>query len=394
MPSNRRLDNHYILMQVGFWAMYGAFCGYQAALLLARGFSNREAGVIIAFRCLAGIICQPILGGFADRHPEIPLRRIVSLSLVIGLAANCVFYAAHMGMAGTLVLFVLIGGFELSSYPLMDAMAVQFINVGVPIRYSLGRGIGSLAYAVVCVLMGFLVSRFGVETILIAHGVLVLVEIALVATYPVYRGGVELRDRESERPHSVLQLLGMNPGFTLMLAAALFALTGVLPLSNFLVNVVVDRGGQTGQLGVALFFMAAAELPAGVLFPKLLSRLGSGRLLALSFAGMLAKVLAIMLAPSLIWLYVAQPIQMLGYGLFTPASVYFVNESVPVEDRVRGQTLMMVASNGMGGMLGSLLGGAILDWGGVAAMLGFCTACCGLSVLIAAAALRLGRRRQ
>lgn len=393
MPSNRRLDNHYILMQVGFWAMYGAFCGYQTALLLSRGFSNGQAGVIIAFRCLAGIICQPVLGGFADRHPEIPLRRIVSLSLVVGLIANCVLYAVHMGMAGTAALFVLIGGFELSAYPLMDAMAVQFINVGVPIRYSFGRGMGSFAYAVTCVLMGLLVGRFGVEYTLLAHAALVAVEIALVAAYPVYRGGVELRDQGSGRPHSVLQLLRMNPGFTMMLAAALFALTGVLVLSNFLVNVVVDRGGRTSQLGLALFLMAAAELPAGMLFPKLLARLGSGRLLAVSFAGMLAKVLAIMAAPSLIWLYVAQPIQMVGYGLFTPASVYFVNESVPVEDRVRGQTLMMVASNGLGGMLGSLLGGAILDWGGVTAMLSFCVACCGLSILIAAAALRLGRRQ-
>ena len=60
----------------------------------------------------------------------------------------------------------------------------------------------------------------------------------------------------------------------------------------------------------------------------------------------------------------AQPLQLLGYGLFTPASVYFVNESVPEADRVRGQTVMMVASNGMGGMLGGLLAGWTLDMGG------------------------------
>lgn len=392
MPSDRRLNDHYIWMQIGFWAMFAAFCGYQTALLLARGFTNGQAGMIAAVRCLAGIVCQPALGGFADRHPEIPLRRIVSLSLAVGLAASCVFYLVPMGMAGTLVVFILIGGLELSAYPLMDAMAVQFINVGVPIRYSLGRGIGSLSYAVVCVFMGLQVGRFGVETILITHSALVLAEIALVATYPVYRGGVELRDCSNERPHSVLQLLRLNPSFTVMLAATLFALTGVLPLSNFLVSVVADKGGDTSRLGAALFLMGAAELPAGLLFPRLLKRLGSGRIMALSFAAMLAKSLAFLVVPTLGWLYVVQPIQMLGYGLFTPASVYFVNESVPVEDRVRGQTLMMVASNGLGGVFGNLLGGAMLDVGGVRAMLGFCIVCCGVSGLIAWAALRTGRR--
>ena len=65
---------------------------------------------------------------------------------------------------------------------------------------------------------------------------------------------------------------------------------------------------------------------------------------------------------------------MLGYGLFTPASVYFVNESVPEADRVRGQTVMMVASNGMGGMLGGVLAGWTLDLGGANLMLAACVA--------------------
>ena len=385
MPSHRRLDNHYIIMQIGYWAMFAAFCGYQTALLLSRGFSNSQAGMIIAVRCLAGIICQPILGGFADRHPRIPLRRIVTLSLALSLVANGLFAAVPMGLAGTIAVFIVLGGFELSAYPLMDAMAVQFINVGVPIRYSLGRGIGSMSYAVVCVLMGLQVSRFGVETMLITHGVFILLEIFLVGTYPVYRGGVELKQREDQRPHSVPQLLRLNPAFALMLA-------GVLPLSNFLVNVVEAKGGSAAQLGIALFLMGASELPTAFFFDRLRRRLGSGRTLMLSFAGMGLKVIGCLLAPSLIWVFGAQLFQVIGYGLFTPTSVYYVNESVPAADRVRGQTLMMVASNGMGGMLGSLLGGAALDLGGVPVMLTFCLVCIGLSLALSIPALWLARR--
>lgn len=85
-------------------------------------------------------------------------------------------------------MWAVIGGLEVSSYPLMDAMAIQFINDGVPIRYSLGRGLGSLAYALTCVFLGFQVGRSGVESTLLTHVVLVAAEIALVATYPPYRG--------------------------------------------------------------------------------------------------------------------------------------------------------------------------------------------------------------
>ena len=84
----------------------------------------------------------------------------------------------------------------------------------------------------------------------------------------------------------------------------------------------------------------------------------------------------------------AQPLQLLGYGLFTPASVYFVNESVPEADRVRGQTVMMVASNGMGGMLGGLLAGWTLDMGGANWMPAACIACGCAGAALCWAALR------
>ena len=385
-PSLRRLDGHYIAMQMGFWAMYAAVCAYQAALLQERGFTNSQAGMVIAVRCLAGIVCQPLLGGLADRRPDIPLRRIVGLSLAVSLGAGiCLLLFPEMGLGGTLAVFAVLGALEISSYPLMDAMAVQFINEGMPIRYSLGRGLGSLAYAVVCVFLGLQVRHLGVETTLVTHAGLMALEIILVVTYPLFpaEAGTALK---AEKPRSIPALLKYSPRFTLTLAGVLCGLTAVMPLSNFLVNIVESRGGESADLGVALFLMAGFELPAAVLFPKLMRRLGSRRILLLSMVFMLGKGAALLAARNLAGVLLAQPLQMLGYGLFTPASVYFVNESVPPADRVRGQTVMMVASNGLGGMLGSLLAGRLLDLGGVTMMLCFCMASGAAAVVLCALA--------
>ncbi len=385
-PSLRRLDGHYIAMQMGFWAMYAAVCAYQAALLQERGFTNSQAGMVIAVRCLAGIVCQPLLGGLADRRPDIPLRRIVGLSLAVSLGAGiCLLLFPEMGLGGTLAVFAVLGALEISSYPLMDAMAIQFINAGMPIRYSLGRGLGSLAYAVVCVFLGLQVRHLGVETTLVTHAGLMALEIILVVTYPLFpaEAGTALK---AEKPRSIPALLKYSPRFTLTLAGVLCGLTAVMPLSNFLVNIVESRGGESADLGVALFLMAGFELPAAVFFPKLMRRLGSRRILLLSMVFMLGKGAALLAARNLAGVLLAQPLQMLGYGLFTPASVYFVNESVPPADRVRGQTVMMVASNGLGGMLGSLLAGRLLDLGGVTMMLCFCMASGAAAVVLCALA--------
>ena len=392
-PTLRRLDWHYIAMQMGFWAMFAAIVAYQTALLLDRGFTNGEAGLMTSVRCLAGIGFQPLLGGFADRHPGVPLKGIVGVSLALSLAAGVWYWAEPaMGLAPTALVWVVIGGLGVSSYPLMDAMAVQFINDGMPIRYSLGRGLGSLAYAVVCVLLGLQVGQWGVETTLVTFLLLTAAEIALVFTYPTWHPHAPAAQAEQARPQSALSLLRSNPRFTLMLAGVLFGLTAVLPLSNFLVNVILSRGGQAADLGLAMFLMGGFELPAAFLFPRLLRRLGSGRILVLSMFFGTLKGVALLLTWNLAGVLLCQPLQMLGYGLFTPASVYFVNESVPPADRVRGQTIMMVASNGLGGMLGGLLAGWTLDAGGANWMLAGCILCgCVGTVLCLLALPRKGR---
>ena len=390
-PSVRRLDYHYMAMQAGFWAMFAAIVAYQTALLLERGFSNSEAGLMTAVRCLAGIVFQPLLGGFADRHPRLPLKHIVTVSMALSLVAGVWYWISPgMGLWETTLVWVVIGGLEVSSYPLMDAMAVQFINEGVPIRYSLGRGIGSLAYAVVCVVLGFQAGRLGLESTLVTHLVLVVLEILLVATYPAYRGKVRQTGEEGPRPQSALSLLRSNPRFTLMLAGVFLGLTGIMPLSNFLVNIVTSRGGSEAALGIALFLMGASELPTAFFFQKLLRRLGSGRLLLLSMIFGTLKGVLLLLTFNCLGVLVVQPIQVLGYGLFTPASVYFVNESVPEADRVRGQTVMMVASNGLGGMMGGVLAGWTLDLGGANLMLVACIASGCLGALLCLASLGLG----
>lgn len=388
-PSNRRLEGHYIAMQIGFWAMYAGICGYQATLLQSRGFSNSQVGLVIAVRCLAGIVCQPLLGGFADRHPQVPLKHIVTLSLALSFAAGLVLLFYPTDLAGTLVIFAILGGFEISAYPLMDSMAIQYMNAGVPIRYSLGRGIGSLSFAITCVLLGIQVGHTGVESTLVTHAGLVLAEILLVATYPAFRAPPRRADVEHPRPQSTLSLLRGQPRFTLMLGAALLGITAVLPLSNFLVNIIESRGGDAAHLGLALFLMAGFELPTAFLFQRLLHRFGSARLLLISMVFCTLKCTALLVTSSFLGVLAAQPLQILGYGLFTPASVYFVNEFVPEADRVRGQTLMMVASNGMGGVLGSFLAGRALDLGastplgGANLMLVLCTGLGCLSILLA-----------
>lgn len=392
----RRLDLQYIALQVGYWALCASICAYQASILQARGFSPSQMGTLVATRCLAGILFQPLLGGWADRHPQVPLKLVVDLSLALSLVVSLVYtFLPTLPFAPTVLVFVVLGGFEISAYPLIDSMAVQFIRVGVPIRYSLGRGIGSFSYAVSAVLLGFQSARWGVEATLLSHLVLLVLEMALVWSFPTFQAPQEKQTQSAVplHPHSTLEILRSNPVFAWMLLAILLSLTAATPLTNFLINILQAKGGGDQHLGLACFLMAGSELPGAILFDKLRRRgVPSGRLLLLSMVFVLIKSIALLLAPSVAVILLVQPLQMLGYGIFVPASVYFVSESVPPADQVKGQALMMSFSNGLGGVLGSLAAGRTLGLGqslgmGANLMVLCSLTCAGASILLALFAL-------
>ena len=393
LPPRGKLNLHYYLLQIGFWGGIGCFTGFQSVIVLDRGFTSADVGVFVAVCNLAGILFQPQLGAWADRHPEIPLKRIFLCCILTALGLNTVFLFTRPGFLLTALFFALMGMAEVNSFTLIDAMAMQFLNAGVEVRYSLGRGLGAFAYAIVSVLAGQQVRRFGMESVLVTHAGLVVLLLLSTAAFPRFSRTDAPAARSTGRAHSALYILKNNPAFTAMLGAGFFGLTAIMPVVNFLVNIVNDRGGDSGTLGVALFLMAASELPGAVLFQWLWKRAGIERVMLASVVFMALKPLLFLLCGDLRLLLALQPIQMLGYGLFTPGNVYFANENVPPEDRVQGQSLKMVATNGLSGVVGNLLAGAVIDRGGVNAMLAVCALCGAVGVALALFSIHLKKRR-
>lgn len=394
LPSGQRVNTMYFLLQIWFWGMMAAFTGYQTAIVLNRGFSSGQAGVFISLGCLSGIFAQPLLGAWADRHPAVPLKRIFGGCMLAALLIHGGFYFSRPGFFGTALIFLALGALETNAYPLIDAMAMQFLNAGIDVRYSLGRGLGAFAYAIVSVLVGQQARRFGVESALVTHGALVLLILTTLAVFPAFAPSAAPAAHTRTPAHSPFYILKHNPAFTVMLLAGFFGLMAVMPIVNFLVSLVNDRGGDSGSLGLALFLMAASELPGAILFQWLWKKTNLERIMVISAVFMALKPLLFLFCGDLRFFLMMQPIQMLGYGLFTPGNVFFANENVPPEDRIQGQSLKMVATNGLSGVVGNLIAGGIIDRGGVNAMLVFCFFSGAVGVALAFWAVRLRKFRK
>jgi PPP family 3-phenylpropionic acid transporter len=269
---------------------------------------------------------------------------------------------------------------------------MQFVAVGVDVNYSLSRGLGSLAYAISCVVLGRMSAAFGVENVLLVNIGFLLALIAAALMFPTAPVITADQKNEGEKPHSVLYILKNNPPFTLMLVAVFFCMTAMMPIENFMYNIVEGNGGDETHLGLALFIVGAAELPSALIFTKLKPHMKVQTMVVLAIFFVMFKS-ACMLIPVLSVILLVQLLQMFGYGLFLPSSVYYVNENVPMVDRVRGQAIMMMSSTGLGGVFGNVIAGKVIDLGGVHMLIVFCVICGVISSALAVTALVWTKRR-
>ena len=67
-----------------------------------------------------------------------------------------------------------------------------------------------------------------------------------------------------------------------MLLGGFFGMMAVMPVDNFLINMIEGLGGDSSDLGLALFLKAASELPAAFLFEWLYRKIGSQKVLLIA----------------------------------------------------------------------------------------------------------------
>ena len=104
-------------------------------------------------------------------------------------------------------------------------------------------------------------------------------------------------------------------------------------------------------------------------------------LLKLSSVFFTVKTLGVLLSGNIYHVYAAHITQLLSFAIFVPASVYYINNLMPDNDKIKGQAYMTTTIT-LGGVLGSLLGGTLIDALSVPSMLLIATVISALGTLL------------
>ena len=371
----------YSFIQGFYWMNFSAVMGFASLYLLDSGFTNTEIGMIMAVAGIISAVLQPMIAGYADKPSSPSLKKIILVLIFIqfglGILMLCFFHKAFLltGVlyASTITLLQLLT-------PFVNALGMQTINQGKPLNFGVARGMGSVAYAIMSYLLGAIADKTGAVSIPISISCMSLALVGALVLFPFHKLPDSALEQKSSSS-SPLAFFTKYKRFTVVLAGCIFLYLSHVLLNSFTFQIVETKGGGSAEMGTSMAIAALVELPTLFLFSFMLKKARCDFWFRICGIFFLLKSLGTLIAPNVPVFYGVQVLQMMGWGLIAAASVYYVNAIMEEQDAIKGQAYITMTYT-LGSVIGSLLGGALIDSSGVNAMLIFATISAAFGMLI------------
>ena len=412
------LNFDYALIQGTYWGFYIVTAIFVSVYLLGKGYSNTSIGIVIAMGNILAIFLQMLMADIMDRSKKINDISLIKIMLALLFVLTCAILFIGSRSLILTVIYTVVIVVHTALHPIVNSLSFTLSRGGEQVNFGIGRSMGSLVAAVLGLAMGYMVSDFGVDVIIITGLVMLLImEIAMFVTGSHYKrlctaaekepegsyitdndaaadeagadcmaaegadsaavseesggssaAGIAEKENVSSAEIGYGEFIKENKAFMLMSFGVAALFFGNVILENFTIQIVDSIGGDTAQMGIVVFVQAILEMPAMLFFGNLKSRFSYVFLLRASVVFFAVKIIMVWLAPSMIFIYIAQFNQVLGYGLMLPAMVGFINEIMPQGEAVRGQAVFTTAIT-VGNVIGCVFGGRILDLSTVGTLL-------------------------
>lgn len=368
IPNKFRLESIFAGMHSTYWITSCTFSGFMALYLSHYGVNDALVGITASLISLITILFQLGISTFSDNNSQVPLKKIILLIYLVMMGLVALLTLVPLPMLLLLLVYSITGGLVSSLPGLYNAQIIQFVNAGLPVNLGWPRGVSAMAYALFAFFLGLLLERYAAPILMPICLLLIVLAVLMVLIMPrpdqVLGGGPIESLAEIPAKTSFLELLKASRVMQFFLLSGVFMAAGVSNNLLFLPRVIASKGGSEAALGLAMFLQAGVEMPAMFLTPWLLRRFRARAILSLSLTMYFVKTLLIYLAPGIGTIYVAMSLSVFCFGLYGITSVYFVNDAVRKNEKVRAQSLV-TSSSALAAILGNSAAGWVVEVYGI-----------------------------
>lgn len=357
-----------------YWSVIAACVSFLNVFLTGRGLGTAEIGFLTAVGNGLAAIFQPIVSKVCSRSNKNERDFLVLISM---LAMTLVIMALERkaGLAMKIEIVAAIA-LVLVMQPLLNSLGYFYIARSVEINYGVSRGIGSITFAVTSFVLGIL-SEINKDLSMVMAAVLLgALILSLLAQKPISGNNVvTVFDGRAQKQKI------QNSKFVIFLLAVGMLFTFYNVTNVYLLQIAKRIGGDAKTVGTAFAVAALFEFPIMFMFNRLKEKFKSRSMLIFSGIFFLSKGILTYIATSPSILIAIQVTQLFGFALFTPCSVDFINDIMSDEKKITGQGFLASAIT-MGGVIGSVAGGVLIESTGVLNTLIISNVICLIAILL------------
>ena len=374
--ARRSLELRYI--QLYFW-IYCLMClnGTYLNLFLKResGLTGTQIGFLSGSLSAAGVILTPLIGLRFDASRRRPAF-LSNLALLAGLAF-CL-YMLPVPWYALIPVAVLFACGWLPIVPLNDSIANTEQVTGAS-RHGYGgyRRWGTVGFALAGGLSGQLTGAFGLRAAFVAYALCALMVAWLMRGIPrrvaehvpaAGRPGGEIAPRVP-RFADVVELARL-PGLRRFLMVTLLSSVGASSCYAFRSIYLSSIGMSDRAIGMLWLLIIPGEVVCFTLAARWQKRWGTGPLVmtGLVLAGTRWILLGYAQLPAL---YLVELLHGVGFAVYWPSAVKFVQDSAPHRLRGTAQILFFSTAAGIGNAIGPAIAGRVYDLFGMRPVLWF-----------------------
>ncbi|MDL4841061.1 MFS transporter [Aquibacillus rhizosphaerae] len=316
-----------------------------------KGLSGKEIGWVLAIGPMAAIVSQPFWGFMSDKYQTV--KRILIICLIGLLISSSIF----LQMTTVPLLLTLGAIFFFFSAPigaLGDSLSQRRAD-HLGISFGTIRTWGSIGFATSSLLVGEFLSAVGIQYLVWPYlllGTAALVVCLKLTDVKIDAGKIQLSD--------VKRLFSSRP-FFIFLVLIMFITISHRANDSFIGIYISQLGGSESLIGIAWFVGVASEALvfalAGRWFKKfhpLIFIIGAGFLYTIRW-------FFYSFVDDPIFIVALQFLHGLTFGVFYLSAFQYVTRLIPRVLQSTGHLVFVSVFFGLSGIIGSLLGGSLID---------------------------------
>ena len=340
-----------------YYFFVGLFVPYWGLYLQSKSFTAFQIGILLSLFQISRIFAPNFWGWLADHTNK--RARWIRLASFIG----CLGYVGIFWADSFFLIFLVMMSMSLftsSTIPLAESLTLSHL-ASTNVSYSNIRLWGSVGFIIASFFLGILIDRYSVK--ILVWALLFTQLIILFLSFSIPDKKFELIGNTKR---SIFKILKKPEVISLLIGCALMVSSHGL-LYNFYSIFLKEQGYSSSLIGILWSTGVIFEIFIFILMPKILNKFNLKEVLLISLFLAVIRFFLIGNYVDTLWvLILAQILHAATFGSFHVASVELVSVHFNREHHSRGQSIYNSITYGLGGTIGGLGGGFMIDQYGAA----------------------------